>query len=196
MGRGFNRVMLMGNVVRDPDFKYLESKQRVCRFTLACGYKYKNRNGDVTEHTDFIGCVAWGGTAEIIQRYVRKGNPLFVEGRLSCRDFDDPKTGQHRWVTEVNAEGVVLLGGGKGAGAASSGSSCGDDEFPMDSDYEADVQECMRLQKEIYGARGMKQGAASAAQGGMSLRQESVIPENECGFGPQDFEGRSVDIPF
>lgn len=190
MARGFNKVVLMGNVVRDPDFKYLETKQQLCRFTVAVGYKYKNRSGDVTEHTDFISCAAWGGTAKIVQQYVRKGNPLLVEGRLSCRDFDDPKTGQHRWVTEVNAESVVLLGGGKGAGAASAGGS----GSYSSAAQEADVSDCMRLQEQIYGARGMKQGATASES--MSMRQDTVIPEDECGFGPHDFEGQDMDIPF
>ena len=186
MARGFNKVMIMGNVVRDPDVRSFGDSSLVARFTVAVGYKYKNRNGDVTEHTDFISCAAWGGTAKIVQQYVKKGNPLFVEGRLSCRDFDDPKTGQHRWVTEVNAESVVLLG--KSAGAASAGTSY------SATDLEADVSDCMRLQEQIYGARGMKQGATASES--MSMRQETVIPADDCGYGPFSPEGQDMDIPF
>ena len=111
MARGFNKVMLMGNLARDPDVRYTPNKQKVARFTIATGRQWKNRTtGELQEHTDFISCVAWGNTADIIERFLRKGRPVFVEGRITSRDFDDPKTGQHRWVTEVNVDNVILLG--------------------------------------------------------------------------------------
>jgi len=120
--RGFNKVMLMGNLARDPDVRYTPSKQKVARFTVATGRQWKNRNtGELQEHTDFISCVAWGNVADIIERFLTKGRPVFVEGRLTSRDFDDPKTGQHRWVTEVNVDNVILLSSGNRSEAPASG---------------------------------------------------------------------------
>lgn len=122
MARGFNKVMLMGNLARDPDVRYTPNKQKVARFTLATGRQWKNRtSGEVQEHTDFISCVAWGNTADIVERFLHKGRPVFVEGRLTSHDYDDPKTGQHRWVTEVNVDNVILLNSANRNDAAAEG---------------------------------------------------------------------------
>ena len=102
MSRGYNKVILMGNLARDPDVRHTPSKQKVARFTVAVGRQWKNRStGETQNHTDFIPVVAWGFLADICDRYLRKGKPVLVEGRIQVRDYDDPKTGMRRWVTEV-----------------------------------------------------------------------------------------------
>lgn len=114
MARGFNRVVIMGNLARDPDVRFTPSKQKVARITVAIGRQWKNKaTGELQSHTDFVPVVAWSFLADICERYLKKGRPVLVEGRISVRDYDDPKTGQRRWVTEVVADNVVLLGSGR-----------------------------------------------------------------------------------
>jgi len=85
----------------------------VARITVAVGRQWKSQSGEVQNQTDFISVVAWGNLADLCERYLRKGRPVLVEGRLSVRDFDDARTGQHRWVTEVVAQSLTLLSGGR-----------------------------------------------------------------------------------
>ena len=77
------------------------------------GREWKDKSGEKQSRTDFIQCQAWGKLADIVGQYAAKGKPVLVEGRLSVRDFDDARTGQHRWVTEVVADSLTLLPGGK-----------------------------------------------------------------------------------
>ena len=127
MSRGYNRVIIMGNLARDPDVRFTPSKVKVARITVAVGSQWKNKQtGELQSHTDFIPVVAWRFSADLCERYLKKGRAVLVEGRIQVRDFDDVKTGQHRWVTEVVADNIVLLSSGQrsgeGEGSYSSGS--------------------------------------------------------------------------
>ena len=82
----YNRVFLMGNLTRDPQLRYTPSQQAVCDFGLAINRKWKGADGQMHEEVCFVDCTAWGRTAENIQKYLGKGQPLFVEGRLSLFD--------------------------------------------------------------------------------------------------------------
>jgi single-strand DNA-binding protein len=114
MSKGFNRVILMGNLTRDPDVRHTPNKQKVARITVAVGRQWKNKvTGEVQSQTDFIPVVAWTFLADICDRYLRKGRPVLVEGRLQIREYDDAKTGTKRWMTEVVAENIVLLSSGR-----------------------------------------------------------------------------------
>jgi len=126
MSRDFNKVIIMGRLARDPDVRFTPSKQKVARITVATGRQWKNKQtGELQSHTDFISVTAWSFTADLCEKYLRKGSQLLVEGRISTRDYDDVKTGQHKWVTEVVAENIVLLGSrrdGEGSSSYPSGS--------------------------------------------------------------------------
>lgn len=114
MAKGYNRVVLMGNLARDPDVRFTPTKQKVARITVAIGSQWKNKvTGELQSHTDFVPVVAWRALADICERFLTKGRPVLVEGRISVRDFDDLKTGQRRWVTEVVADNIVLLSSGR-----------------------------------------------------------------------------------
>ncbi len=122
--RGVNRVFLLGNLAKDPDIRATQSKQKVARLTLAVGKQWKDKQtGEAKSHTDFINVSAWGFTADICEKYLSKGKPVLIEGRISVRDYDDPKTGRHVWITEVIAENVTLLGGGQNSGQNAGGSN-------------------------------------------------------------------------
>ncbi|MDO4561347.1 MAG: single-stranded DNA-binding protein [bacterium] len=111
MSKDFNKVVLVGRLTRDPDVRFTPNKQKVARFSLATGRQWKNKvTGELQSHTDFIPVTVWGALADICERYVKKGSQILIEGRISTRDYDDIKTGQHKWVTEVVAENIILLG--------------------------------------------------------------------------------------
>lgn len=117
MSRGFNRVILMGNLARDPDIRHTPSKQKVARITVAVGRQWRNRNtGEVQSQVDFIPVVAWASLADLCERFLRKGKPILVEGRLQVREYDDPKTGARRWSTDVVADNMTLLSSGRREG--------------------------------------------------------------------------------
>lgn len=114
MSRGFNKVILMGNLARDPDIRHTPSKQKVARITIAVGRQWKNKvTGEMQNQTDFIPVVAWAFLADICDRYLRKGRPVLVEGRMQVREYEDTKTGGRKWATEVIAENLTLLPSGR-----------------------------------------------------------------------------------
>ncbi len=114
MARGFNKVILMGNLARDPQIRYTASKQAVASFSVAVNRSWKGKNGELQESVDFIPVVVWGVQAENCERYLTKGSHVLVEGRLQVRSYDD-KSGQKKWVTEVVVSDITFLGsaGGK-----------------------------------------------------------------------------------
>jgi single-strand DNA-binding protein len=114
MSRGFNRAILMGNLARDPDIRHTPNKQKVARITVAVGRQWKNKvTGELQSQTDFIPVVAWTFLADICDRYLRKGRPVLVEGRIQVREYEDAKTGTRKWATEVVADNIVLLSSGR-----------------------------------------------------------------------------------
>jgi len=129
MAKGFNKVILMGNLTRDVEMRTTPSGQSVANFSLAISRSWKGQDGQQQEQTSFINCVAWGKTGEIIAQYVSKGNPLLVSGRLDQRSWEDKESGQKRSTVEVVVEdfNFVSSGGGQsgnsGASAPSSSAS-------------------------------------------------------------------------
>lgn len=117
MAKGFNKVILMGNLTRDPETRTTTSGQNVTNFSLAVSRSWKGQDGQQQEQTSFINCVAWGKTGEIIAQYVQKGRPLLVSGRLDQRSWDDKETGQKRSTVEVVVEDFNFVGDGGNAGA-------------------------------------------------------------------------------
>jgi single-strand DNA-binding protein len=108
MARSLNKVLLIGNLGRDPELKSLPSGSHVATFTLATNRKWKDKNGEFQEETQWHNIVSWGPQAETIATYLKKGSKVFIEGRLTHRSWDDPQ-GQKRYITEVVAENFVFL---------------------------------------------------------------------------------------
>jgi single-strand DNA-binding protein len=107
-----NKVMLIGNVGRDPEVRYLDGNSgnaKVATFTLATTERYRDRNGETRENTEWHNIVAWRGNADVAERFVRKGTQLFIEGRIRTRSWDD-QTGNKRYTTEIIADNLQLLG--------------------------------------------------------------------------------------
>ena len=117
-----NKVILVGNLGRDPELRYTQSGQAVANFTLATTERFSNRDGDRQERTEWHRIVAWGRTAELCAQYLSKGRSVYIEGRLQTREWED-KEGQKRRTTEITAQTVQFLGGGGGGGRGGSGPS-------------------------------------------------------------------------
>ena len=104
-----NKVQLIGHVGQDPEIKNLEGGKKVANITLATNEVYYNDKGEKVEQTEWHRISAWGKTAEIIEKYVTKGKEIAIEGKLTHRSYDD-KNGEKRYVTEVVANELLLLG--------------------------------------------------------------------------------------
>jgi len=108
MRRSLNKVMLIGNVGRDPELRYTPEGVPVVTFRLAMTETWRDRDGSLREHTEWHTVVAWRELAEIIQRIVQKGSKVYVEGRLRTREFED-RNGNRRREVEILAETMLLL---------------------------------------------------------------------------------------
>lgn len=104
-----NKVQLIGHVGNDPEIKSFEGGKKLANFSLATNESYKNDKGEKVEETQWHKLVAWGKTAEIIEKYVAKGKEIAIEGKLVHRSYDD-KNGEKRYITEVVVDDVLLLG--------------------------------------------------------------------------------------
>jgi|SRR5690606_5779235 len=105
-----NQVQLIGNVGQEPSVTSLDSGKKVARISLATNENYKNSKGEKQTDTQWHTVVAWGKTADIIEKYVGKGKEIAIEGKLTSRSYED-KEGNKRYVTEVVASEILLLGG-------------------------------------------------------------------------------------
>ena len=104
--------MLIGNVGRDPEVRYLDGNNgqaKVATFTLATTERYRDRNGETRENTEWHNIVAWRNTADVVERFVKKGTQLYIEGRIRTRSWDD-QNGNKRYTTEIIADTLQLLG--------------------------------------------------------------------------------------
>ncbi|WGD35647.1 single-stranded DNA-binding protein [Olleya sp. YS] len=104
-----NKVQLIGNLGQDPEIINLESGKKLAKFSLATNESYKDANGTKQTKTDWHNIVAWGKTADIIEKYVIKGKEVAVEGKLTTRTWED-KDGMKRYITEVVCNELLMLG--------------------------------------------------------------------------------------
>ncbi len=126
MARGLNKVMLIGNLGADPEIRSTSNGSRVANFSLATSRQWNTQAGEKQEKTEWHKCVVWsrrdgqGGLVDVVEKYVKKGDRLYVEGQIEYRTYED-KEGQTRYVTEIRVNDLVMLSGkSEGAGAAGS----------------------------------------------------------------------------
>lgn len=106
--RGVNKVMLIGNLGKDPDVQYIEGNIPVAKFPLATTETYKDRSGNTVSQTEWHNIVLWRGLADMSQKYLKKGSMVFIEGKLRTRNWED-KDKIKRFTTEIIADGLVML---------------------------------------------------------------------------------------
>jgi len=166
MAEGINKVILLGNLGKDPELSYTQGGRALCKFPLATGESFTNNAGERQERTEWHNIVVWGKQAESVGKYLQKGRQVYIEGRIQTRSWDDEKTGQKRYMTEINAQRVIFLGGrGDGGGGRGDGG----------------------------GGRGDGGGGGGRGDGGGPPAGGYQEPDRgaDQGFGPDD-----DDIPF
>jgi single-strand DNA-binding protein len=124
MPKSVNKVILLGNLGKDPEVKYTPSGTPVAKFSLATNERYKDKGGEWQERTEWHNIVAWQRLAEIVGEYVKKGSKLYIEGRLQTSSWEDKQSGEKKYRTEIVASDLVLLSGrGEGGGGEHEGRS-------------------------------------------------------------------------
>ena len=121
----FNKVILIGNLTRDPEVRYTPKGTAVAEIGLAVNRVYTTDSGEKREEATFVDVTLWGRTAEIAGEYLKKGRPVFIEGRLQLDTWDDKTSGQKRSKLRVVAEGMQLIGSRQGGGESEEGGGGG-----------------------------------------------------------------------
>lgn len=112
-----NKVILIGNVGADPEVRYLDGGVAVANLRLATTESYKNKNGERVDQTEWHNIVLWRGLAEIVEKYVKKGMRLYIEGRIRTRSWED-QTGMKRYTTEIYADNMQMLSSARDNGGS------------------------------------------------------------------------------
>ena len=174
-----NKVILIGNVGQEPDIRYAgdaTSGAKVATIRLATTERYKDRNGNLQEHTEWHTVVVWRNTADVVEKYVRKGTQLYIEGRIRTRSWDD-QNGNKRYATEIMADTLQLLGR-KQDGNQNQGYGQPQGGYP--------AQNYGQPQAPAYQQPAPQPGYAPAQQ----PVQQPAAPQNIADNGPED------DLPF
>lgn len=106
---GVNKVILLGNLGKDPEVRHLESGRAVANFSLATSEVYKNKNGEKVTTTEWHNIVMWSPLAEIAEKYLKKGNQVYLDGKIQTRTYDD-KDGNRKYITEIVVQNLNMLG--------------------------------------------------------------------------------------
>jgi single-strand DNA-binding protein len=135
--RGVNRVMLIGNLGKDPDIQFLEGNIAVAKFSLATTETYKDRSGKLISQTEWHTVVLWRGLAELAQKYLHRGSLVYIEGRLKTRSWED-KEGNKKFATEVVGDNLIMLDkrndGSAGPGSFEGMENIGGEDIPPPTD--------------------------------------------------------------
>jgi single-strand DNA-binding protein len=135
----FNKIILVGNLGRDPELRYTPQGTPVCSFTVATNEKRKDKAGESQDVTTWFRVTLWGRQAETASQYLTKGRPIYVEGRLRMEEWTD-RDGKQRYTLEVHATDMQFIGGGRGDEAATP--SAGSKSQPADRpSHEADLSD-------------------------------------------------------
>ncbi len=141
MGRGsVNKAIVLGNLGQDPDVRSTSGGQMVANFSVATNRSWTGKDGQKQEQTEWHNIVAWGKLAEIIEQYLKKGDQVYIEGRLQTRSWED-KSGEKRKTTEIVAQEMVMLGSGGGSRGGGGGGSSYDNSAAPDGGGSGVVEE-------------------------------------------------------
>ena len=176
----FNKVLLMGNLTRDPQLKYLPNQTAVVDFAIACNRKWKGPNGEDREEVTFVDVSSFGKQAEVINQYFTKGKPIFIEGRLKYDQWEDKQGGGKRSKLHVVIENFQFIGGRDGAGGGGGGGGSGGGD---------EMDQRPRPQQQQQQSRG------PAQQGRAPARPQSGGGGGEAPFGDEQ-QFKEDDIPF
>jgi single-strand DNA-binding protein len=130
MSRGLNKVMIIGNLGRDPEMRYTPSGRPVTTFSVATSRAWNTSEGEKRIETEWFNIVAWSSLAEICKQYLSKGQQVYIEGRLQTRHWDDTEGNKHTSV-EIVASEMIMLGDRRESEGSSSDETIEEDEFPF-----------------------------------------------------------------
>ena len=170
----FNKIILVGNLTRDPQLKYLPNQTAVVEFGLACNRKWKGPNGEDREDVTFVDCASFGKQAEVINQYFTKGKPIFIEGRLKFDSWEDKQGGGKRSKLSVVIENFQFIGSRVGGGGGGPGGGY---------DSQAGYNQSAAPQRRPMPQRAPQQGTAPQK------------PQPEQPFGDEQ-QFKEDDIPF
>jgi single-strand DNA-binding protein len=194
-----NKVILIGNLTRDPQLKYLPSQLAVAEFGLAVNRKFKTSAGEDREEVCFVDCSAFGRTAEIINQYCQKGKQIYIDGRLKYDSWEDKQGGGKRSKLLVVVENMQLLGGRDGGGAPAGGGGGGEED---QSRPPVRSQGRPALRQQSGGTRpaggyqgGGNQAGGNQAGGNQGGGDQPPAPQGETPFGDEE-QFKDDDIPF
>lgn len=204
MAAGYNRVIMIGNLTRDPEYKQLASGQAVCRLGIASNRQYKNRqNGDMVQEVCFIDVDVWGAQAESCRQYLEKGRPVLVEGRLKFDQWED-QAGQNRSKHSLVADRVVFLAAANEQGVEQQEAAAPSDEVNAPgNDMERELMAQIKRIKERESAVNV--GATKIQSTTNVARKESSKKSNDSSMGLEhaastvDFKDEPPfqdDLPF
>ncbi len=182
---GYNRVIMIGNLTRDPDYKQLASGQAVCKLGLATNRSFRNRQtGDMIQEVCYVDVDVWGAQAESCRQYLQKGRPILVEGRLKLDTWQDAN-GQNRSRHSIVADRVVFLGT----------STTEDEPQKQKSQFDPELEkELMSQIDQIKSRTAQKAKPATKVRPKKVEKQEQPLPTGEINFKDQPpFED---DLPF
>ena len=142
MARSLNKAIIIGNLGADPEVRSTSGGARVASFSVATSRSWTSREGGQQEKTEWHRIVAWAKLADVVERYLKKGDRVYIEGEIQYRQYED-KDGVTKYMTEINAREMIMLGGrdGDGGGRAGAGATSGYDDFqaPPVSDNDDDL---------------------------------------------------------
>ena len=130
MAGSLNKVLLIGNLGRDPEVRATPNGSKVATFSVACSESWKDQSGQKQERTEWVTVVAWRAQAEIAEKYLRKGSKVYVEGELQTRTWEDKQGGGKRYATEVLCDRFMMLDGRPGTAAEANRSAAPADDYP------------------------------------------------------------------
>ena len=209
-----NKVMLIGNVGKDPEVRYLDGNNnpnsgstKVATFTLATTERYRDRNGELRENTEWHNIVAWRNSADVAEKYIRKGTQVYIEGKLRTRSWTD-QTGNKRYTTEVTVDNLQLLGrksdnpGANDGGQAQGGYQPQGQQGGYQQQGQGYGQPALRQAQGPVGgpAQGPAQGPAYAQpqykQGGYQpVQQPAPQPMQQTGYQQQPVQQPQQQTP-
>jgi single-strand DNA-binding protein len=143
MAKSVNKVILLGNLGKDPEIKYTASGLPVAKFSLATNERYKDKGGEWQDRTEWHNIIAWQRLAEIAGEYLKKGSKVYIEGRIQTSSWDDKQSGEKKYRTEIVASDLVLLSGrGEGGdfeGRASRGAAANSSSMDQRTPHQDEV---------------------------------------------------------
>lgn len=170
---GLNKVIVAGNLARDPDVRYTVNKKAYARFSVAVNYRYRDQSGEYKDGVDFVPVTVWGNLADSCGKYLKKGSPVLIEGRVTTNSYEAKDGSGKRYFTEIYAEKVIFLGsrGQGGSGYQQSSSVIG-----VDYGTAGDDSFGKNIGDSGFGGEGFSGGFADNDNGMSDTTPDSGIP--------------------